>query len=164
MTNASIIAEMVNSGYSKGLFYKVSRTTPAFTVTGAGTINVNAGTIIECANSLFSYSIATAVTMPSLSAGTDYAIYQCSDLTIRADSSFTSPAGYTSSNSRQVGGFHYAPGGTATFAYLDTSGNPHIFTQAQFLALAVAIRDYVYALNMYANGYGTLPVANIAIA
>ena len=52
--------------------------------------------------------------MPSLAAGTDYAIYQCSDGSIRADASFTAPTGYTTANSRQIGGFHYAPGGNAS--------------------------------------------------
>jgi hypothetical protein len=92
---------------------KADATTPAFSVTGAGTISVKAGTIAECAGVLTTYATATAVTMPSLAAGTDYAIYQCSDGTIRADASFTAPSGYTTANSRQIGGFHYAPGGNA---------------------------------------------------
>jgi hypothetical protein len=96
-----------------GYFRKADATTPAFSVTGAGTISVKAGTIAECAGVLTTYASATAVTMPSLSAGTDYAIYQCSDGTIRADASFTAPTGYTTTNSRQIGGFHYAPGGNA---------------------------------------------------
>jgi hypothetical protein len=96
-----------------GYFRKVDPTTPAFTVTGAGTISVKAATIVECAGAIFTYAAATAVTMPSLAAGTDYAIYQCFDGTICADASFTAPTGYTTSNSRQIGGFHYAPGGNA---------------------------------------------------
>ena len=96
-----------------GLFYKADTTTPAFIVTGAGTISVKAGTIVNCAGAFFTYAAQTAVTMPSLAAGTDYAIYQCSDGTIRADASFTAPSGYTTANSRQIGGFHYAPGGNA---------------------------------------------------
>ena len=99
---------------SANAFYKTSVTSVAFTVTGAGTISVNAGTIVECAGVLTTYATATAVTMPSLSAGTDYAIYQCSDGTIRADANFSAPTGYTTANSRQIGGFHYAPGGNAT--------------------------------------------------
>jgi hypothetical protein len=52
--------------------------------------------------------------MPSLTAGTDYAIYACTDGTIRADSSFSFPSGYTTANSRFIGSAHYAPGGNAT--------------------------------------------------
>jgi hypothetical protein len=111
---ASIAAAQSALGLSpKGFFFKADATTPTFSVTGAGTISVKAGTIAECAGVLTTYASATAVTMPSLSAGTDYAIYQCSDGTIRADASFTAPTGYTTTNSRQIGGFHYAPGGNA---------------------------------------------------
>jgi hypothetical protein len=49
--------------------------------------------------------------MPALTAGTDYAIYACADGTLRADASFSAPSGYTTANSRKIGGFHYAPGG-----------------------------------------------------
>ena len=96
-----------------GYLSKADPTTPAFTVTGAGTISVKAGTEVAVGAAPFYYPSATAVTMPSLSAGTDYAIYQCSDGSIRADASFTAPTGYTTANSRQIGGFHYAPGGNA---------------------------------------------------
>ena len=114
ITAASIAAAQAALALSpKGFFFKADATTPAFTVTGAGTISVKAGTIAECAGGIFTYASATAVTMPSLAAGTDYAIYQCSDSTIRADASFTAPTGYTTANSRQIGGFHYAPGGNA---------------------------------------------------
>jgi hypothetical protein len=51
--------------------------------------------------------------MPTLTAGTDYAIYGCTDGTIRADANFSAPASYTTANSRKIGGFHYAPGGNA---------------------------------------------------
>lgn len=98
---------------SRGYLYKADYTTPAFSVTGAGTISVKAGTVVDCAGVLTNYTAATAVTMPSLTAGTDYAIYQCSDGSLRADASFTAPAGYTTANSRMIGGFHYAPGGNA---------------------------------------------------
>jgi hypothetical protein len=96
-----------------GYLSKADPTTPAFTVTGAGTISVKAGTEVAVGATPFYYPAATAVTMPSLAAGTDYAIYQCSDGSILADASFTAPSGYTTANSRQIGGFHYAPGGNA---------------------------------------------------
>jgi hypothetical protein len=51
--------------------------------------------------------------MPTLTAGTDYAIYGCTDGTLRADANFSAPSGYTTANSRKIGGFHYAPGGNA---------------------------------------------------
>ena len=46
--------------------------------------------------------------MPTLTAGTDYAIWAKPDGTLEATSNHTSPP---VANSRKIGGFHYAPGG-----------------------------------------------------
>jgi hypothetical protein len=94
-------------------FTKPASQAHCFAKTGAGTISVLAGVDVTVAGTLVSFSIQTAVVMPSLTAGTDYAIYVCTDGTIRADASFSAPTGYTTANSRQIGGFHYAPGGNA---------------------------------------------------
>ena len=66
---------------------------------------------IEVAGRVFDIPATTAVTMPSLAAGTDYAIWAKPDGSLEATSSFTSPP---VADSRWVGGFHYAPGGKAT--------------------------------------------------
>ena len=55
------------------------------------------------------------------------------------------------------------PGGQATFEYLDASNTPHAFTSDQFKTFATAVRDYVYALALYAAGQGTLPSPSITI-
>ena len=99
---------------SKGLFFKDDISSVVFTKTGAGTVSIKANTVVVVSTTTVTFSSATAVTMPTLTAGTDYAIYVCTDNSIRADASFTAPSGYTTSNSRRIGGFHYAPGGNAT--------------------------------------------------
>ena len=96
------------------LFEKADAGSVAFTRTGAGTLSLKAGTIVELAGFLHVFSSATAVMMPALSAGTDYAVYVCNDGTVRADANFSAPSGFNTSTSRQIGGFHYAPGGNAT--------------------------------------------------
>ncbi|MDP3322635.1 MAG: hypothetical protein Q8S71_03710 [Hydrogenophaga sp.] len=96
-----------------GFFYKKDTNAVAFTKTAAGTISIKALTQIYVAGTLVSFATDTAITMPTLTAGTDYAIYACTDGTIRADASFSFPTGYTALNSRKIGGFHYAPGGNA---------------------------------------------------
>lgn len=96
------------------LFYKSDKSSPAFIKTGNGTASIKAGTILKVAQQVFNFNSNTAITMPTLTSGTDYAIYVCSDGTVRADSNFTSPTGYTTLNSLKIGGFHYAPGGNAT--------------------------------------------------
>ncbi len=93
-----------------GLFYKADPDSVTFTKTAAGAISLKAGTKVEVAGAVVSFVSDTAVTMPSLTAGTDYAVYVCSDGTVRADASFSAPTGYTTANSRKIGGFHYALG------------------------------------------------------
>lgn len=56
------------------------------------------------------------------------------------------------------------PGGGQTFVYLDLTDTPHVFTQAQFLAVATAIRNYVYAVDLAAQGQGSWPAASVTIA
>lgn len=96
------------------LFSKADYSTVAFTKTAYNTLQVKAGTQCAVNGKLITFSVATSVVMPTLTSGTDYAIYVCDDGTIRADSSTTNPSGYTTTNSRKVGGFHYGliAGGT----------------------------------------------------
>ena len=49
-----------------------------------------------------------------------------------------------------IGSGQGLPGGGTDFAYLDSTSTPHTFTQAQFLTLADAIRNYVYSLDITA--------------
>ena len=108
-TNTTYFSPMVNGNtVASGMFSKADPTSVVFTKTGAGTISVKAGTIVECNGTVLNFSTATAVVMPSLTAGTDYAVYVCTDGTVRADANFSAPTGYTTSNSRKIGGFHYA--------------------------------------------------------
>jgi hypothetical protein len=95
-----------------GGFYKSDSSTAAFTKTGNGTASIKAGTLVDVAGKWVQFSTATAITMPTLTAGTDYAIWVKDDGTIQADASFTVAPG--TGNWRKIGGFHYAPGGNAT--------------------------------------------------
>lgn len=94
-----------------GLFSKADPTTVAFTKTAAGAASIKAGTKVDVAGTLVQFGSATAITMPTLTAGTDYAIWVKDDGTIQASSSHTSAPG--AGNWRKIGGFHYAPGGNA---------------------------------------------------
>lgn len=94
-----------------GLFYKADPTTVAFTKTGAGTASIKAGTKVDVAGTVVTFVAATAITMPALTAGTDYAIWVKDDATIQATTNFSTAPG--AGNWRKIGGFHYAPGGNA---------------------------------------------------
>ena len=95
-----------------GLFYKADPSTVAFTKTGAGTAQIKARTRIEVGGTMVTFFSNTTITMPSLTVGTNYAIWVKDDATIQATSNYSSAPG--AGNWRRIGGFHYAPGGNAT--------------------------------------------------
>ena len=97
----------------KALFSKTVRSTRLFTSPSAGAISTTQDFYASVADVPFLVASGTSLIMPTLVAGTDYAFYLCSDGTMRADSNFTAPSGYTTSNSRFLGCGHYAPGGNA---------------------------------------------------
>ena len=111
--NGTTGIDRVQSLVMPNQFDKLDSYSVAFTKTGEGTLSIKAGTIVAGRNIVSTFAAQTVVTMPTLTAGTDYAIYLCDDGSLRADASFTAPTGYTVSNSRKIGGFHYAPGGNA---------------------------------------------------
>lgn len=115
------------------LLYKADAFSPAFTKTGAGTLSVKAGTSAMVAGVMLSWAADTAITMPALTGGTDYTIYACADGSIRADASTSAPTGYTTANSRKIGGFHYglvAAGTTVAGGSFATTGNGMIWVQS----------------------------------
>lgn len=125
-------------------FLKADYSSVVFTKTAAVTISVKAGTSVLVNTTFVSIAANTAVVMPALTAGTDYAIYACTDGTCRADASFTAPTGYNTGNSRLIGGFHYglvAPGTTVAGGSFATTGNGMIWTQADV--------DKIAGINQY---------------
>jgi len=101
-----------------GLFLKVDPYAVAFTRTGVGTVSIKAGTIVEVDGKVFKFTVATAVSMPALTAGVDYAIWIRPDGSVEASSDHSSPP---VAGARKLGGFHYAPGGNA--AAYNAGGN-----------------------------------------
>ena len=129
----AIKALAVNSIH--GLFYKPDPTTPAFTKTGAGTASIKAGVSIDVAGTTVTYATATAITMPTLVAGTDYAIWVKDDATIQATTNFSAAPG--AGNWHKIGGFHcglVAAGTTLAGGSFNTAGSPTtggmVWTQA----------------------------------
>jgi hypothetical protein len=84
----------------------------AFAKTGLFNVSTAAAFTAEVNSQVYSIAASTAVTMPgSATAGTDYAIWLRPDGVLECTSNFTTPP---VANSRQLGGFHYAPGGNAS--------------------------------------------------
>ena len=100
-----------------GLFAKADPFSVAFTKTSPGTAHVKAGTSVVIGTTLVTFANDTSITMPTLTAGTDYFVYAKTDGTAQAVAATgTWPTAVASppANSRLIGGFHYAPGGNAT--------------------------------------------------
>jgi hypothetical protein len=148
------------SALDPNLLYKLDAFSPAFTKTGAGTLAIKAGASVMVFGVKLTWAADAAVTMPPLTAGTDYAIYACTDGTIRADASFTAPTGYTTANSRMIGGFHYgliAGGTTASIAngFNTTASTTHAGTTANTSAVVTAIAttaDLMFGMNVSGTG------------
>lgn len=105
------------SSFTQGAFVKASNLSVCFTKTGAGTISIKAGTYFDVNGTLITFASDTAITMPTLTAGTDYYIYVSTAGVIQAvaaTGAWPTPVASPPANSRLIGGFHYAPGGNAS--------------------------------------------------
>jgi len=93
-------------------FVKADNDSVVFAKTGNNSAEIKGGTVVAFEDGAqVRFNTNTGITMPSLSAGTDYAIWVAPDGTLEADTSFTSAP---TAGGRKIGGFHYAPGGNAT--------------------------------------------------
>ncbi|NLH81484.1 MAG: DUF2793 domain-containing protein [Phyllobacteriaceae bacterium] len=95
-------------------FAKADPASVAFVCPTVQTLSIKAGTEVFVAGTVRRFLVDTAVTLPTLVAGTDYAIYVCSDGALVASANFSAPSGWTTATSRKVGGFHYAAGSNAS--------------------------------------------------
>lgn len=114
-------------------------------VKSASGLTLKKDTAVRMINGVFIASGDTNVTMPAvLTDGSDYAVYVCADGTVRADISFIAPSGYTTENSRMVGGFHYSaiPANTTLASgQFATSGQDVIWNQQML--------DNIKGINKY---------------
>ena len=93
------ISGNANAFIPYSLFDKSDKYSVAFVKTGLSSLALKSNTGISLYGTLITYHNQEAVIMPALVEGIDYAIYVCADKTIRADSSFTAPTGYATTNS-----------------------------------------------------------------
>ena len=111
VTASKLADSNLSSAANRGLFKKADSTIVAWTKTGNGTATTATTLYVEVNGNIKTIASGTSIIMPTLSAGTDYAIWAKTDGTLEATSNHTSPP---TANARKVGGFHYAPGGNAS--------------------------------------------------
>ena len=161
------------------LLFKSDFGSVCLTKTGAGTANVKAGTKVLVGTTLVEFATATSVTMPSLTAGTDYYVYAKSNGTaeaVAASGTWPTPVASPPANSQLIGGFHYAPGGNATgtsggdttpaineYSMWDLKWRPSALDPRGMTLVADAFWMDIYLLNRAPDTNGTSR-NNIAIA
>lgn len=132
------------------LIFKPDANAVAFTKTGANTVSIKAGVKVDVGGKVIEFASATAVTMPTLTAGEDYAIWctPAGALVCNADP-FSLPASAPVVGSRKIGGLHYglvAPGTTPASGSFATSG----FTnQGGSMIWAQASVDRIAGINEF---------------
>ena len=114
-------------------FYKTDYDTVCFSKTAAGALSIKAGTVVVIAGVAKLFSTLTAVTMPTLVAGSDYSVWVKTDGTaVAVIDPYSSPATAPATGAKKIGGFHYglvapsttpAGGSFATTGFSTTGGN-----------------------------------------
>ena len=108
-------ANLGNAAYANLLgpnayFAKSVPTKVAWSKTGNDTAKLNQLLHVEVNGLILIIAADTAITMPSMTAGTDYAIWCKTDGSLEASSNHVTPP---AANARKIGGFHYALGSNA---------------------------------------------------
>jgi len=110
----------IHTGDGVNGFYKTDSTKVAWTKTGNGTAETNQDLTVFVGGDAVSVPSGTSIAMPALTVGTDYAIWCAPDGTLEADESYSVAP---TTGGRRVGGFHFAPGGNASFEINAGDGN-----------------------------------------
>jgi len=111
LSTSETVKAWIEEGLGVGVFAKSDAEIVSFTKTGNGTATTSQKLWVEVGGKILEINASTAITMPTFTAGTDYAVWVKTDGSLEATSNFSSPP---ETGARSIGGFHYAPGGNAT--------------------------------------------------
>ena len=95
----------------KSYFKKTDSSAVIFTKTGNFTVDTSQEFYAEAGGAVLTIASGTAITMPTATTGTDYAVWLKTDGALEATANFTTPP---ATGARKIGGFHYAAGGNAS--------------------------------------------------
>ncbi len=141
---------------SQNVFLKADYSTVAFSKTGAQTLTLKVGTVYATGGQLYRSVAPVPVTMPTLAAGTDYAIFANPNGSLQAVADpFSSRATPPQPGSRQIGGFHFglvAPSTTVAGGAFATSGTGMRWAQADVNRIAGINEFSVWDLCFRATG------------
>ena len=131
-------------------FYKADWNSHCFTKTGGGTLSINAGTRVILANNTdINFTVSTAITMPSLVAGSDYSVWVKPDgSAVAIVDPYNAPATAPVTNARKIGGFHYGlvtPGTTPAGGSFNTATSSPLVSMVWTQGLV----DDIAGINKY---------------
>lgn len=116
-----------SSGSSAPLGFRLLKAqpaTPAWAKAGAGLVTAQALTY-TLDGSAHELPAGTAISLPALTAGNDYAIYATTDGRLVADLNWSAPGGEPAGSTRKIGGFHVAlTGEILEYSLWDASYRP----------------------------------------
>jgi len=110
LSSSNAVKAFIEKALSNSTFTKDNPDIVSFSKTGAGTATTSQKIWVNVGSTVLEIASGTTITMPTLAAGTDYAIWVKPDGALEATTNFTSPP---VTDARKIGGFHYAPGGNA---------------------------------------------------
>lgn len=134
--------------FNKSLF-----TEPAFATDGSS-VTVNGDLTVSVDNHVIKIADGTALALPSLANGTDYAIYATASGLI-VSNNFTAPSGYTSVNSRRIGGFHHQDGFINKYSIWDLKYRPSCNDPRGMIKTFLPLWADIYLLNTTPDALGT---------
>ena len=153
-----------NTAKARSILSKVDDHTPVFVKTGANTLSIKAGTQVDN-NGLYTFTVDTAITMPTLNAGENYGVWVLPNGTAEA---LQAPSGaydwgtHSNPDAVMIGGFHYglvaagttpASGGFATSGFTNTGGSM-IWTQSDVDKIAGINQYSLWDLNFRPKTFG----------
>jgi len=166
--NGYNLSNSLSPNGNTNVFNKSNYAAVAFVATGGMTATTQCVISLDINLNIYNFPAGINIVMPTLIAGTDYAIYACTDNTIRADANYTIPVGYISTTSRKIGGFHYAPGGNATansggnttpainpYSFWDLKFRPRCADPRGMALIANSFWSDIYLLNTDTDANGT---------
>ncbi len=135
------------------VFAKSIHDEPAFRTNG-NDLMVNGDIQITINSTVISATDGTVIALPSLSIGTDYAIYATADGIVVSDN-FTAPPGYTELTSKRFAGFHYQDGFINEYSIWDLKYKPTCNDPRGMVRTVGGFWSDIYLLNTTPDLLGT---------
>jgi hypothetical protein len=151
-------------GVKNSLFKKGDSTVPAFIADGEQSLITQTSLMVYINyNTVVNFPISTSISMPSpMLGGNDYGIYATFDNNLIATScsysGYTTPAGYTSTNSKLIGGFYFSHSGSSTITTTNRGRTTNIASVTASAGHGLVTGDIVDVTLMTDTTYNSIDI------